>query len=337
MWKKYKKILIPVLVILLLLLCVVAIQQGVAFYKRTLPDGTAQDGEEEWGIVITPPAGAQATATGGTCGHTGTMTILLLTTDASDQAWPGYASWPYGVDMIRYVRIDFDARTVRMIAVPRDLWVETPHLSEYNMTSNRLGMVFYNVAQGSTGSQEEKTTAAIHAVTQTLYDNFLVFPDQHLFFEMKYFAEAIDELGGVDIYNPKEIAFGGYYFGPGMIHLDGNTALTYARILPGIELTDGWDRFERQNIILNALREKVLLADNLAKIPGLVDQFRDDVITDMEPGLMTDLICMLSEVPQGQITLMEIDATMILGPGPDNSMLPDVETIRTFLQMQLAP
>ncbi len=111
----------------------------------------------------------------------------------------------------------------------------------------------------------------------------------------------------------------------------------YARLLPGNELSDGWDRLDRQDSVLNALRSKVLDPTNFLKIPGLVDMFWDDILTDLSPALIKDMTCMLNEVPSENITMLEVDRNMIVGPGPDSSMIPDVDVVKKFIQDTLVP
>jgi anionic cell wall polymer biosynthesis LytR-Cps2A-Psr (LCP) family protein len=160
--------------------------------------------------------------------------------------------------------------------------------------------------------------------------------NHYIFFEMRYFAEAIDLLGGLDVNFPEYISSGETFY-PGEQHLDGYHALYYARMLPGQELTEGWNRMDRQNLVLKALIAKMLEPANIVKIPGFIQQFRDDVTTDLSPELITALACMADKIPQDQITYIQVEPAMILGAGPDNSMIADTEKVRQFLQEQLAP
>jgi len=266
-----------------------------------------------------------------TCGQSGVMTILFLARDTAN------GDWPYGADLIRFVRLDFNNKTIRLIAVPRDLWVETPHLAALNLDHSRLGLVYFRVEQNTTGTAAQVATASTNAVAQAIYDNYGVAADHYIFFEMRYFAEAIDQLGGLDINIPAAISDSAATFSPGEQHLDGNRALYYARMLPAQELTEGWNRMGRQNLILKALIAKLLEPANILKIPGLIQQFREDYITDLSPELITDLACMADKVPQDQINNFQVEPAMIIGEGQDNAMLADTGMVSQFLQEQLAP
>ena len=267
-----------------------------------------------------------------TCGQSGVMTVLLLARDVAN------GEPPYGADLIRFVRIDFDNQAVRLIAVPRDLWVATPHLAPLNVDHSRLGPVYYLQEQASTGTSDQIATTATGAVAQALYDNYGVAADHYLFLEMRFFAQALDQLGGLDVNIPTAITVGGDTFLTGQQHLDGTRALLYARLLPtSSELDGGWARLDRQNLILKALVSTALTPANVLKLPGLLAQFQNDFTTDLSPEQITNLTCLAGKVTSDQITSVQVEKTMITGPGPDNSMLADTTQVTQFLQKQLAP
>lgn len=343
---KKKKNLLPIMLSVFIVLVVIGIAwyQAVTIYQKSLAAPIVLDVQESpTGVlqlkntpkgVLTPSytAQPQIIPQTKTCGQSGVMTILFLARDNAT------GRWPYGADLVRFVRVDFDNQTVRLIAVPRDLWVETPHLSYLNLTQSRLGEVYFRVEQTTSGTEAEIATASASAVAQALYDNYGVSADHYIFFEMQYFAEAIDTLGGLDINIPAYVTDGVDTFYAGEQHLDGLLTLQYARILPGnTELVDGWNRMDRQNLILKSLIAKMLEPANIVKIPGLIQQFRADFTTDLSPELITNLACMADKVPQDQITNVRVEPDMILGAGPDSSMIADTEKLKQFLQAQLAP
>lgn len=335
MSKKKTLILIVALEAIVLVVIGFACQQAAVVYRKSLAAPLVLEVQPSPTGVLTPTSTSQPQTPpqAGTCGQSGVMTILFL---ARDKSYGG--NWPYGADLIRFVRVDFNNKTIRLIAVPRDLWVETPHLSYLNLDQSRLGLVYFLVEQNSTGTDTEIVTASTNAVAQVLYDNYSVAADHYIFLEMGYFAQAIDQLGGLDVNIPAYISDGVKTFYAGEQHLDGLQALGYARIIPGgTELIDGWNRMDRQNLILKALIAKLLEPANIAKIPGLIQQFRGDITTDLSPELITDLACMADKVPQDQITNVRVEPDMILGTGPDSSMIADTEKVKQFLQEQLAP
>jgi LCP family protein required for cell wall assembly len=335
-----KKNLIPFLlsIFILLIVIVIAFYQTLTFYKKSLAAPIVLDIQSSptkvIQIIITPSEILSPTYTmhPKTCNQSGVMTFLIL---ASQHF---YGNVDSGADFIRFVRVDFDNQTVRLIAIPDDILVVTPHLATINLTQSRLGIIYYRVEQISTGTPTEISTASSKAVAQALYDNYGVSADHYIYFDMEFIVEAIDQLGGLDINIPASISDGAATFYPGETHLDGISVFHYARILPGGgEIIGGWNRMDRQNQIVKALTAKMLEPANIVKIPGLIQQFRDHFTTDLSPELITNLACMADKVPQNQIINVRVEQNMIIGPGPDNSMIADTEKVKVFLQEQLAP
>jgi LCP family protein required for cell wall assembly len=266
-----------------------------------------------------------------TCGQSGVTTILTVTRDLAG------GEWPYGADTVRFVRVDYSQKTIRVIAIPRDLWVRTPVLSFQNTEYSRLGLVYYLMEQATAGSANQKANAGVYAVAQTLFDNFTIMPNHFFAVDMSYAAKAIDEIGGIKVNIPRAITTGSYSFNPGPQQLYGQLALAYSRYLPSNELNAGWERLERQDLVLSALRVRLLEPANFVKIPSLVEKFKENYVSDLTTELISSLVCMLTEVPADQIEFLEITPEMITGPGPDSSMIPDVGKVNKFLQEQLSP
>jgi LCP family protein required for cell wall assembly len=339
MSKKTTLILIVILEIVVILIIGIAWQKAVAVYKNSLAAPLVLDVQPTPTGELSPTKTAQPQIVPvvNTCGQSGGMTLLILSRDLYQSQTTAGASWPYGADLIRFIRIDFSQRTVRMIAVPRDLWVSTPHLDFLSIKNKQLGLIFFEVEQNTSGTRTEKAVAAVNAVAQSLYDNFAVTADHYVYFDMQAFDDAVEKIGGVDVNIPQDLTSGGYSFSAGLQHLDAESALIYARLLPGNEITEGADRFDRQNIVLKALWKKILQPENIVKIPGLAEEFSKNIITDLSPSQIMSLTCMIDKIPEEQVTLVEVEETMVLGPGPENSILPNVDMIKQFLQEQLAP
>ncbi len=94
---------------------------------------------------------------------------------------------------------------------------------------------------------------------------------------------------------------------------------------------------DRQNQILKLILVKLLEPANLVKVPALVQQFQNDFTTDLSPEQITNLTCIVEKVSPDQITNLQVDKTMITGPGPDDSMIANTDMVKQFLQTQLAP
>ncbi len=297
--------------------------------QATQPAPTVRPGIQEATVQATATQAPVAQA--GTCGNSGAMTVLFLSRDIYEGQYPAGNVWPYGSDVIRLARVDFSNQTVRIISIPRDLGVATPHLANLNIAYSPLGLVFYRIEQNTTGSKAEQETAATNAVAQVLYDNFGVVSDHYILYDMYQFADVVDDLGGLDINVPSDFSASGISFHAGQQHMDGKTALNYARLMNGPEINNGWDRFSRQNLVMISAWNKLLEPANLGKIPGLVEEYGKDAVTDLSPAQIVDLSCLATKLTRDQIILTGIDQSMVTGPGPETSMLPDIQKITAFL------
>lgn len=124
-------------------------------------------------------------------------------------------------------------KTLTMTSLLRDSFVKMPDYKEHFggriklTTIYHLGSVY---GAGKAGSME--------LMNQTLYDNFGIEVDHNIEVDFDAFIKVIDMLGGVDIELTEAEAeylnnddFWVYYdVEPGMAHLDGMTALCYARM-----------------------------------------------------------------------------------------------------------
>ena len=326
------KIIILALVGILLILTggFAWIRVKAVFQQQLAPAIVLQD-QATPTVPVAPAPAPTATAQAKTCGQSGVMTFLVLANNTY------YGTTDSGADFVRFMRVDFDKQTVGFTAIPDDIWVATPHLAALNLDHSRLGLIYVAMQQASSGTKAQIATAATQAVAQALIDNYGVSADHYITFDARYFVDVVDQVGGLDLNVPGDVTDGIHTFKPGQQHMNGDAAFQYARVLTGgIELIGGWDRIDRQNQVLKALIGKMLEPANLVKVPGLIQQFRDDVTTDLSPELIPDLTCMAGKVPQSQISTAEVEAPWILGEGPNDSMLADTEKVKTFLQQQLA-
>ena len=130
-------------------------------------------------------------------------------------------------------------------------------------------------------------------LADTLMTNFGVTVDHSIIVSFDSFPKVIDALGGVDIEltNGEANVVGTY---GGLQHLNGEQALTYARIR---KLDSDFGRTNRQRTVLSALFESAKDM-SLTELPGLINEVFPLVTTDMTNAeilsLATDLLPLLS-------------------------------------------
>jgi LCP family protein required for cell wall assembly len=169
----------------------------------------------------------------------------------------------------------------------------------------------------------------------------------HAYAEMDFtaFVRAVDLAGGVDVHVAQAIedpVYDGYGFAKGSRgftlttgdhHLDGVTALAYARSRYGVGGSD-FLRAARQQEILVALKSKLTRSGSLFfQLPELLDIFGDTVRTDLPPSLLPQLAAVADGVGGNGIVRVVIQKPLVHGErrSPYGSVqVPDLAKIRAM-------
>ena len=226
------------------------------------------------------------------CGGPPVMNLLVVGSDARGD------HYLYGLaDVIRLVRVDFVNARVSVLEVPRDLWVEIPEISDhYGITQGKLNQAYLYGNKGL--GYYDGPGEGPGLLARTLNLNFGAQPDHYLAVNMRTFEAVVDAIGGIDVYLPYEVsaktpqnprAFG---VDAGQHHFDGKTALMVARI----RQYSTFSRAENQNIIMCAIRKKLLSPAVVPAIPKLVKDFRNYVQTDLSPAQINQLACLATQM-----------------------------------------
>jgi LCP family protein required for cell wall assembly len=112
------------------------------------------------------------------------------------------------------------------------------------------------------------------------------------------FVRLIDALGGLDITTPYNLYDATYpdedgthhdviWIPAGQHHLDGHLALAYAR---SRHQDNDYNRMERQQLVLTALRRQICPSDLVFRIPELLDVARDSLWTNLPVSELPDLL-----------------------------------------------
>ncbi len=122
------------------------------------------------------------------------------------------------------------------------------------------------------------------------------------------FTDIIDAIGGVDIYVPTRIVDdeyptldGGFtrlVIEPGMQHMDGEQALSYARTRH--QDTD-YARMGRQRCVIEAAMEQMTPTDLITSFPTIADVIKRTVTTDIPLDLLPDLVALYPEIDLEEI------------------------------------
>ncbi len=284
------------------------------------PEAAAQED-----IAVQPESAAQPEAAvkqAGICGESGSMTLLFTGADFSGGVPPR------GADAVRVVKVDFDKQTINIVAFPRDLWLKVDGLKEQDKPQERLGLAYHYMKEATTGSDREKITAGTNLLAQVLYDNFAVQPDHFFTLQLDSVQEMVDTIGGVDINLPEAITTEhDVAFPAGAQTLDGRLSTEFLRAYqPGGEPA----RLERQNLFVKALRAKVLSAGVIAKVPELIEQFNEAIVTDLTPAQLGNLACAMEKIPAESTKFYEIEGDMVIEQ-EDGALQPVMDKIKQML------
>jgi len=228
------------------------------------------------------------------CGGPPIMTILTIGIDTSDD------EYFYGLaDVIRVARIDFVTPKISVLAVPRDIWVQIPGISDhYGITQGKLNQSYLYGTKGMGYYDGPGEGPGLMALT--LVENFDLYVDKYGSVNMSTLARFIDAVGGIDIYLPDAVdgrsidgAVNFGYFPAGENHLTGEAAIRFSRIR---YLDSDINRIDRQTQVLYALQEKILSPSVLPHIPKLITSLQDSIITNLTPKNIAALTCLLPHI-----------------------------------------
>jgi len=171
----------------------------------------------------------------------------------------------FRTDAIILVSINKKDKTVSMVSFPRDLYVYVPGYS-YQRINTAMFYGGYNL------------------IGQTLDYNFGIKPTYYVMVNFQAFQDIINHLGGVEVdvaSTFKDIFLDGNYkrIPAGPFHMDGETALWYAR---SRQTSNDFDRTRRQQEVLHAVTKRVLKADALENAKKFYEIYKDNVTTNLK-------------------------------------------------------
>lgn len=279
-------------------------------------------------VQVSEPAPAT-----GVCGETGTFKVLLLGENLPETP-------RRGADAIRLLRVDYDRQRVDVLALPPDLWVQTPALVFAGIDDTTLTLAYFEGKQITAGSERDKMMGATRYVAQSLMDNFDYLPTNYITLKQSVFRDLVDELGGLPINIPEAVdgtleGFG--FFSAGQQVLSGQQVVNYVRILAPANdpAPSEWTRISRQNQVLTALNAQLTSPQIITKIPGVVQQFYSNVITDLSVKQLFSLACLLG-ASGVNINLSELGPQLVT-PGEGGILLPKTAEIQQLILEKADP
>jgi LCP family protein required for cell wall assembly len=236
------------------------------------------------------------------------MTILAIGIDTYDN------EYFYGLaDVIRIARVDFVTPKVSVLALPRDIWVQIPEISDhYGITQGKLNQSYFYGTKGMGYYDGPGEGPGLMALT--LVKNFDLYVDHYGSINMATLTRIIDAVGGIDIYLPENVdgrsleGSDGLVYPVGQHHFTGEEAIQFSRIRARDSDTN---RIDRQTQVLEALQKKILSSSIYPKIPEMIAAFQDSVITDLSPKNIAALTCLLPHISRENMVYARLPENLL--------------------------
>ncbi|RPH59234.1 MAG: LytR family transcriptional regulator, partial [Chloroflexi bacterium] len=231
---------------------------------------------------------------------------------------------------------------VSLISVPRDLWVNIPD----------VGMQRINTAY-QYGEYGGYTGGGAGLLKDTILYNFGLQIDHTAMVDFDGFRRIVDTLGGIEVpiacpytdwrlidpsYDPEnENNWALYTAGPGLIHMDGDLSLWYAR--SRLKSND-FDRGRRQQEVIRSIYAQALRTDTMSRIPQLYNDFSSAITTNLGLGDILNLAPLALHLTNADIRGYYIAGDLVtswITPGGAYVLLPNTELIQAMLAEALAP
>lgn len=231
------------------------------------------------------------------------VNILMLGVDLRcDEEGPTHS------DTIMVASIDPVSKSVTILSLPRDLWVEIPDFGV-----NRINQAYF------LGQAYEYPGGGAQLAVETV-EGFLGLPiDYYVTVDFKAFTDIVDLMGGIVVDVPERIedpsypdncyGYDPFSIDVGRQRLDGATALKYART----RATFGGDvdRAARQQQVILAVREQATQLDTLPQLllraPELWQSFQNNVSTNMQLTEALQLARLAQDIPRDRIRNVVLD------------------------------
>lgn len=186
------------------------------------------------------------------------INVLLLGTDQR------MTNRGFRTDTIILISINTTAKKVSMVSFPRDLYVYIP-----GWTHQRINTAMFH--------------GGFDLLARTLKHNFGVKPEYYVIVDFRAFRKIINSLGGVDVkvarsYTDEYWDHTYKTIPKGTVHMDGATALWYARAR---KASNDFDRARRQQEVIYAVAKQVLSMDALESAKDLYDIYIENVVTNL--------------------------------------------------------
>jgi LCP family protein required for cell wall assembly len=245
---------------------------------------------------------------------------------------------PWRTDTMLLISVDPATKSAGMLSIPRDLWVPIPGFQESRINNAHFYGDAFNYPGGGPALAEK-----------TVQYNLGIPVHYYVRLNFTAFEKLVDLIGGIDVQvertidDPEYPEFDGPGFDPfhidaGLQHMDGNTALKYARTRHDDPMGD-FGRARRQQQVMLAIRDKVLQANMIPQLlpraGEIASTLGDAIQTDLSLQQVLELAKLGSQIDRTRIKQGIIDQTVTLPyetPDKDQVLIPLRDEIRKLVR-----
>ena len=299
--KKKKKT--PIWLPLAVVLAVIAVVSGVVVYAVSLVNRVEDSLRPD---DSTPTIQEEIKTAEGYKGDV--VNILVCGIDYEEGRAYGDAESNDGMtDMILYVQFDIKGNALRMLQIPRNSLVTTAN-KKVTLSNGKT----YAASNYQINSVALSNGGSIAALADVIYDQYRLPIDYYVSVDMQALVEMVDNFGGIEVYIPHDMSYGGSKLLKGYRNLNGASAEFFVRCRHG----DGYansdiDRLNMQRYFYAGLFKRARamgITDILNQLPLVLEKHY--IKTDMDITTIAKLLVSFLKVDSANIILAQTPVFM---------------------------
>jgi LCP family protein required for cell wall assembly len=271
------------------------------------PDGPAPDPERIVSTTTTtttlPPKPARPVSGVDPAVVADVRTVLLLGGDAG----PGRGG--LRTDTMMLFSLHTPSGRAALVSIPRDLRrmlfppgseLERRYPYGWNDLANAIYPIVSANASLRAAYEAGEVRPGVVALAHAIGYSFDVTIDDYVLVDMQGFLELIDAIGGVTVNVTKQLPMPGNVpgaptqypdtIGPGIIHMDGSTALGYVR---SRKADTDYQRTRRQRELLAALATQLDLTEMITSFPQIAEAVGGTLRTSLTPDELAETLAVI--------------------------------------------
>ena len=299
--KKKKKT--PIWLPLAVVLAVIAVVSGVVVYAVSLVNRVEDSLRPD---DSTPTIQEEIKTAEGYKGDV--VNILVCGIDYEEGRAYGDAESNDGMtDMILYVQFDIKGNALRMLQIPRNSLVTTAN-KKVTLSNGKT----YAASNYQINSVALSNGGSIAALADVIYDQYRLPIDYYVSVDMQALVEMVDNFGGIEVYIPHDMSYGGSKLLKGYRNLDGASAEFFVRCRHGEGYANSdIDRLNMRRYFYAGLFKRARamgITDILNQLPLVLDKHY--IKTDMDITTIAKLLVSFLKVDSANIILAQTPVFM---------------------------